>query len=192
MATTLTKAMLADLMKGNASISLIECPDSGEVEFADLDFTAADQIFSTKDSFQLSPADPTLTNLQVDQFNEIIDTDIEEGDYTMTANIPSVATAVLDYFYNAGVTISQMKGQDGTTTYDGKGYTNRKEKYASILVESESKKTAVVFARVKVTVNPPARDDNSAPTYLKFTGTIGANLKANEGNFAVLKKHVGA
>lgn len=184
---TLTKAMLADLMKGNAAISLLACPSDGQVEYSDLDFSAADQIFTTKDSFTISEADPTVTNIQIDQLNEIIDSDIEEGEYTMNANIPSMASAVLDYFYNVGVTITGLKGQDGTTTYAGKSYQSRKEVYCSILVESASKKTAVCFARVKCVVNRPSRDDNSTPAYLKFTGTIGANLKAGEGNFAVLK-----
>lgn len=186
---TLTKAMLADLMKGNASISLLECPANGEVTFANLDFDTADQIFSVKDSFTITPADVSQTNLQIDQMDEIIDTVFEEGDYVMNANIPSMATAVMDYFFNSGATISQLKGQDGTTTYDGKGYAERKEKYASVLIESASKNTAICFARVRVTVNPPARDNNTDPAYLKFTGTIVANLKAGQGNYAVLRKH---
>lgn len=189
MSATLTKAMLADLMKGNASISLLPCPADGKVDFSDLDFTAADQIFSTKDSFTIASADVTSTELKIDQFNETIDTEYEEGEYTINANVPSMAKEVLEYFYNAGVTISQMKGQDGTTTYDGEGFLERKEIYATILVESASKKTAICFARVRATVNPPSRDNNSDPAYLKFVGTILANLLAAEGNWAVLKKH---
>ena len=187
MPATLTKAMLADLHKGNASISLLACPATGQVTFADLDFSAADQIFTTKDSFTIADADPTITNIQIDQLNEIIDTDIEDGDYVINANIPSIATAVLDYFYNAGVTVTGLKGQDGTTTYGGKAYLGRKEVYVSILVESASKNTAVCFARVKCIVNKPSRDDNSNPAYLKFAGYVNTNLKANEGTFAVLK-----
>lgn len=186
---TLTKAMLADMMKGNASISLLACPANGEVTFANLDFDTADQIFTTKDSFQLASSDVTISNFQIDQFDEIVDSSFEEGDYTINANIPSMASAILDYFYTAGATVSQMKGQDGTTTYDGKGYAERKEIYCSVLVESASKSTAVCFARVRVTVNPPSRDNNTDPAYLKFVGTIVANLKAGQGNFAVLKKH---
>ena len=186
---TLTKAMLSDMMKGNASISLLACPANGEVTFANLDFDTADQIFTTKDSFQIASSDVTINNFQIDQFDEIVDSSFEEGDYTINANIPSIASAILDYFYEDGATISQMKGQDGTTTYDGTGYSERKELYCSVLVESASKKTAVCFARVRVTVNPPSRDNNTDPAYLKFVGTIVANLKAGQGNFAVLKKH---
>ena len=184
---TLTKEMLSDLHKGNASISLLACPANGQVSFSTLDFSTADQIFTTKDSFTINDADPTITNIQIDQLNEIIDTDIEDGDYVINANIPSIATAVLDYFYNAGVTVASMLGQDGTTSYAGKGYLARKEVFVSILVESASKNTAICFARVKCVVNRPSRDDNSNPAYLKFAGYINANLKSNEGNFAVLK-----
>ena len=192
MPATLTKAMLADLMKGNASISLLACPENGEVTFSSLDFSSADQIFSVKDSFTLAPADPTVTNIQIDQNNEIIDTNIEEGDYVMNANIPSIASAVLDYFFNKGVAIAGMKGQDETTEYSGQAYSDRKEVYCSILVESQSKKTAVAFARVRCFLNEPARDDNSNPAYLKFGGYIMSNLKEGEGKFAVLKKEVAA
>lgn len=187
----LTKAMLADLMKGNAAISLLACPDNGEVTFSALDFSDADQIFTTKDSFQIAPSDPTVTNLQIDQLNEIIDTDIEDGDYVINGNIPSIAQSVLSYFYEKKQDISAMKGQGGDNTYDGASYGARKDLYLSILVESASKNTAICFARVRVVVNPPARDDNSTPAYLKFSGYINTNLKEGEGNFAVLKKHVG-
>lgn len=186
MAATLTKDMLQDLMKGNASISLLDCTDNGQVEFANLDFTGADQIFSIKDSFTLAPADPTVTNIQIDQFNEIIDNMVEEGEYVMNANIPSIATAVLDFFYEKGAEIASMKGQDGDE-YQGQAYAERKEKFASVLVESESRKTAIAFARVRIVVLPPSRDDNQNPAYLKFSGYISANLKEGEGNFAVLK-----
>lgn len=185
---TLTKAMLADMMKGNASISLLACPANGQVTLSSLDFTAADQIFSVKNSFQLQPTDPTKTDLQIDQMDEIVDSTYTEGDYTMVANIPSQATALLDFFYNAGSSVTGVKGQDGSTTYAGKGYLDRKEVYCSVLVESASKKTSVLFARVRVTVNPPQNDDTDNPAYLRFNGVILANLKASEGNFAVLSK----
>lgn len=189
---TLTKAMLADLMKGNAAISLLPCPENGEVTFSALDFSAADQIFTTKDTFQIAPSDPSVTNIQIDQLNEIIDTEIEDGDYVINGNIPSIASAVLEYFFEKHKTITAMKGQGGANTYAGASFGTRKDLYVSILVESASKNTAVCFARVRVVVNPPARDDNSTPAYLKFAGYVNANLKEGEGNFAVLKKATAA
>ena len=184
---TLTKAMLADLHKGNAHISLVVCPSNGQVDLTTLDFSSANQLFTLKDTFQLQPSDPTKTDTRIDQFNEIIDSMFEEGDYSMVGNIPSFSTALYDFFYTAGSSITAMKGQDGTTTYSGKGYLGRKEVYASVLVESESKKTAVCFARVRLTVSQPKSDDTTNPSYAQLNGAIVANLKAGEGNFAVLK-----
>ena len=111
MAATLTKAMLSDMMKGNAAISLLACPDTGEVTLGSLDFSEADQIFTVKDSFSISEGDPTTENTQIDQMDEIIDSQITEGDYSMTGQVPSNATALFDYFYEAGKAV----GSEDTT-----------------------------------------------------------------------------
>lgn len=195
---TLTKTMLSDMMKGNASISLLACPDSGEVTLGSLDFSAADQIFTVKDSFSISEGDPTTENTQIDQMDEIIDSQITEGDYSMTGQVPSNATALFDYFYEAGKaigseegTVTGIKGQgeDGTT-YVGKSYGGKKEVYCSVLVESQSRETAVVFARVRCVLSRPVQENTSTPGYCTFNGYILANLKEGEGNFAVLRKGV--
>lgn len=200
---TLTKAMLSDMMKGNASISLLPLSemdppaDEGQVAFANLDFTDADQIFTIKDSFSISEGDPTTENTQIDQMDEIIDSQITEGDYTMTGQVPSNAQALFDFFYEAGQTVGSeagsvtgIKGQDGTTTYVGKSYGGKKEVYCAVLVESQSKETAVVFARVRCVLSRPVQENTSTPGYCTFNGYILANLKEGEGNFAVLHKGV--
>ena len=198
MAATLTKTMLSDMMKGNAAISLLACPDSGEVTLGSLDFSEADQIFTVKDSFSISEGDPTTENTQIDQMDEIIDSQITEGDYSMTGQVPSNATALFDYFYEAGkavgsedTTVTGIKGQgeDGTT-YVGKSYGGKKEVYCSVLVESQSRETAVVFARVRCVLSRPVQENTSTPGYCTFNGYILANLKDGEGNFAVLRKGV--
>lgn len=198
MAATLTKAMLSDMMKGNAAISLLACPDTGEVTLGSLDFSEADQIFTVKDSFSISEGDPTTENTQIDQMDEIIDSQITEGDYSMTGQVPSNATALFDYFYEAGkavgsedTTVTGIKGQgeDGTT-YVGKSYGGKKEVYCSVLVESQSRETAVVFARVRCVLSRPVQENTSTPGYCTFNGYILANLKDGEGNFAVLRKGV--
>lgn len=198
MAATLTKAMLSDMMKGNAAISLLACPDTGEVTLGSLDFSEADQIFTVKDSFSISEGYPTTENTQIDQMDEIIDSQITEGDYSMTGQVPSNATALFDYFYEAGkavgsedTTVTGIKGQgeDGTT-YVGKSYGGKKEVYCSVLVESQSRETAVVFARVRCVLSRPVQENTSTPGYCTFNGYILANLKDGEGNFAVLRKGV--
>lgn len=185
MAATLTKAMLADLHKGNAAISLLPYPDGG-VSIDKLDFTAADQFFTAQDSFTLASADPTTEPFRVDQYDEIVDFDFESGDWTINGNIPSWATEVFDYLFNAGEAAVSVKGQGGDS-YVGKGYNEEKEIEVSVLVESKSKKTAIALAHVKLAVNPPAIDDHSTPGYVKFIGYVLPNDKTGASKFAVLK-----
>lgn len=190
---TLTKAMLADLHKGNATIKMVACPASGEVAFTGssaLTFSGADELYTLKGTLNIAPSDATLNDIQIDQMDEIIDTDVNMEDYTITGNVPSNSTALYDYFFDVGKTVSQMVSGDTGITYDGKSYFNAsKEVYVSVLVQSESKKTAVAFARVRAIALPPTQDDSDNPAYMKFTGRILHNLKAGEGDFAVLTQH---
>lgn len=184
---TLTKAMLEDLHKGMTALSLKAYPDGG-VEFNTLSFAGEDQIFTLKDSFNLTPSDPTTEEVKIDQNDETIDSNIEAGEYTMTGQIPSVATEILDYFMNSVKTVSGVVGQDGTTTYSGKSYNNApKDVICSVMIESASKKTAIVFARVKFTVSGVTIENATGLAYVPFTATILGNTKDGEGAFAVLK-----
>ncbi len=186
MAATLTKAMLDDLHKGNAAIRLLPYT-AGGVNLAGLDFSNADELFTEQDTFTLSPSDPSTNAFKIDQNDETIDFNFEEGDWTINGNIPSFATEVFDYFYEAGETISgesAVKGSDGVS-YSGKGYNGAKEVEVSVLVESKSKKSAIVIGHVKMSVNPPAIDDHQKPGYVKFVGYVLANPKGSK--FGVLK-----
>jgi hypothetical protein len=91
---TLTKAMIDDLHKGMAALSLLPYADGG-VTFSNLDFEGADQIFTLKDSFSITPSDTTSEEIKIDQRDEVIDTTVTKGEWTMTGNIPSVATELL-------------------------------------------------------------------------------------------------
>jgi hypothetical protein len=144
---TLTKAMIDDLHKGMASLSLLAYPTGG-VTFSNLNFEKADQIFTLKDSFSITPSDPTSEEIKIDQKDQTIDTTTETGEYKMAGQIPSVATALLDYFMTKAKTVSGIKGQDGDTYEGSSYYTEPKEVIATVLVESASKKTAIVFARL--------------------------------------------
>lgn len=185
MAATLTKAMLDDLHKGIAAISILPYPKGG-VNLNTLDWKDADQIFTVQDTFQLAPADPDTEVIRVDQRNEIIDFDFEAGDWTFTGNIPSASAEVFDYFFDQAESAVTVTGQEGDS-YTGKGYGESKEIEVSVLVESMSKKTAVAIAHVKLYSNPPAIDDHSTPLYEKLTGYVLANTLAGGSKFAVLK-----
>ena len=199
---TLTHAMLDDLHIGNAALSLKAYP-SGGVDITDpsaTDFSAADQIFTLEGTFNLTADDPTSNDIRIDQHQEVINTQLEKGgNWQMTGNIPSIATAVLDYFYTAKASIAAgtassptaVKGAEGTS-YTGKGYlATPNEVEVSVLIESESKNTAILCPHVKMIVSKPKKDDNTNPAYLSFIGYILPNPKQKNsdyvGDFAVLK-----
>ena len=182
---TLTKAMIDDLHKGMAAISLLPYPDGG-VTFGTLDFTDADQIFTLKDSFSITPSDPTSEEVKIDQKDQTIDTTTETGEYKMAGQIPSIATAVLDYFMNKAKEVSNIKGQEGTAYKGASYYIEPKEVICSVLVESASKKTAIAFAKVKFVVPGVTQENAATPAYLAFNADVLANATAGEGDFAVL------
>lgn len=197
---TLTHAMLDDLHIGNASLSLLPYSSSGVDITSGLDFSSADQIFTLEGTFNLTSDDPTSNDIRIDQHQEVIDTQIEKGgNWQMTGNIPSVAAELLGYFYDAGATIAAgsvstptgVKGAEGTY-YTGKGFmASPNEVEVTILAESESKNTAILFPHVKLIVSKPKKDDNTNPAYLSFLGYILPNPYTKNdspvGDFAVLK-----
>lgn len=183
---TLTKEMIDDLHKGMAAISLLPYPDGGVV-FNNLDFAGADQIFTLKDSFSITPSDPSTEEIKIDQKDQTIDTTVTTGEYKMAGQIPSVATAVLDYFMASAATVTNLTGQEGTT-YGGKSYyIEPKEVICSVLVESASKKTAIAFAKVKFVVPGVTMENASTPAFLGFNADVLANAKTGQGDFAVLR-----
>ena len=182
---TLTKAMIDDLHKGMASLSLLEYADGG-VTFSNLDFSGADQIFTLKDSFSITPSDPTSEEIKIDQKDQTIDTTTETGEYKMAGQIPSVATEVLDYFMNKAADVTGVKGQEGDTYAGSSYYIEPKEVICSVLVESASKKTAIVFAKVKFVVPGITLENASTPAYVAFNADVLANAAAGQGDFAVL------
>lgn len=182
---TLTKAMIDDLHKGMASLSLLEYAEGG-VTFSNLDFTGADQIFTLKDSFSITPSDPTSEEIKIDQKDQTIDTTTETGEYKMAGQIPSVATEVLDFFMNKAATVTGIKGQDGDTYSGSSYYIEPKEVICSVLVESASKKTAIVFAKVKFVVPGVTLENASTPAYVAFNADVLANAATGQGDFAVL------
>lgn len=189
---TLTQAMLDDLHIGNASLSLLAYNAAGLDITAAVDFSNADQIFTLEGSFNLSADDPSSTEIRIDQHQKVIDQNIEKGgNWRMTGNIPSVAQALIEYFFTEGSATGTITGAGGKT-YTGKGFLSTPETIeVSILVESESQNTAILFPHVKLLVSPVKKDDNTNPAYLTFTGFILPNPFKKEGayvgDFAVLK-----
>ena len=191
---TLTHAMLDDLHIGNACISL-KAYASGGVDITQaITFAAEDKIYTLEGSFNLECDDPSSTDIRIDQHQEVIDVQFDKGgNWRMTGNIPSVAQALLEYFFTEGQATGTVTGGE-SSTYTGKGFMATPEIVeVTVLVESESKNTAILFPHVKMIVSKPKKDDNTNPAYLSFTGYILPNPytkgSGNEpvGDFAVLK-----
>lgn len=179
--------MLEDLHRGCASIKLLAVPSGGSVDFSSLSFSEADEIFTLKDSFQITQDDPSSEEIKIDQNDETIDTDVTSGEMKLQGDIPSVASPLLAYFFDQGQSSASVTAAAGDT-YSGRGFfKNPKEVMATVLVVSASKKTAVVFGRVKL-VASLTQDSTADPLCVRFAGTVLANLKDGEGDFAVLKK----
>ena len=117
----------------------------------------------------------------------------------MTGNIPSISVELLEYFFTEGAAITAgtaatktgVKGTDGAY-YTGQGFLSTPEVIeVTVLAESESKNTAILFPHVKMIVSKPRKDDNTNPAYLSFVGYVLPNpYKKNDalvGDFAVLK-----
>jgi len=193
MAAKLTHEMLGDLHKGCTAISLIPYDSTNNygsegVTFSSLDFSTADRIFTIKDSFNLSPSDPATEEIKIDQKDETIDTSVEQGEWNMTGNIPSVDLDLLSFFFKEGANVTGVTGSEGDT-YTGKSFfTEPKEVVCAVLVESASKKTAIVFARVKFVVGGLTQENATDPVHVAFTGNILVNLKAEQGDWAVVHK----
>lgn len=184
---TLTKDLLAPLHKGCSSIQLLPVVDGKVENFAALDFTDADLIYSIKDTFNISQDEPAVTELKIDQGDAIIDTDIEAGAINITASYPVAAVEAFNYFYNQGAAITAIKSHD-KATYEGQSYFNTaKTVECSLLAQSQSGDTAIAFARVQLTVSMQ-QDDSTQPLYLAVTGKVLTNLADNVGDFAILKK----
>ena len=197
---TLTHAMLDDLHIGNACLSLLAYSPSGVDITSGLDFSNADQIFTLEGTFNLECDDSSSSDIKIDQHQEVIDVQIDKGgNWRMTGNIPSIAVSLLSYFFTEGATISagtqssptSVTGAEGTA-YTGKGFMATPETIeVTVLAESESKNTAILFPHVKMIVSKPKKDDNTNPAYLSFTGYVLPNpykkSDAYVGDFAVLK-----
>lgn len=174
MAATLTAAMKADLGKGHARFAMIDYPSAG-IDFSTApDFKEADQLWTVKDSLKLTSDDPTRTSLRLDQYGEEYDSDIEDGDYKIEGNVPFLNQPLFDMFFNDAKSGISVTGAEGTS-YTGSGYKEPKDVEKTILIESESKQTAIVLAHVKLRFNPPQIDDSTTSWYTRFVGSILAN-----------------
>ena len=186
MPATLTKSsLLAGLTKGNATISIKTVDPASGVSLNSLSsFADADQLISIQDSFTLVPDDPTETTINIDQNDAIVETFLEEGDWSIEMNVPSFATPLFDYFFTAGTAVSSITGAN-SVAYTGKGYGKPKENvYVSMLIENKALDVALALGVVKMSAGYPQHDDHNGPDYVKLKGKILDNPGGDR--FAVL------
>lgn len=183
--------MLDDLHKGCASIRLIA--QTNDITAAD--FSAADQIFTLKDTFSVNQGEPAVNEIKIDQGDKTILTDVDTAEFNMSGDIPSAAKELFDYFYatNSGTAAAKVTvkvNSSSAADFEGYGYsTAPKITNATVLVESASGKTAVVFMNVQFVVNY-VDDDQGNPQRVHFIGTILGNTGSGE-DFYILKQSVG-
>lgn len=188
MAATLTDEILNNLAIGNSSIKLVEQTDT----LTDTTFNDADRIFTTEGTLSISQEEPTKTEIKIDQSDLAIDTSYTSGEFTITGTVPSSAIPLFDYFYNKSLTQPSVTGitaVDGTTKYNVAAAYNldNKRKKVTMLIESQSKTTAIVFMNVDMIVSVNWNDVKTNPLGLNFTGTVLRNSSEGKGDFVILK-----
>lgn len=177
MAKKLDMTALSKLMKGNASIRMIDYVDG---VYANMDFTDADLIFSLKDSLSIEQETPTVEETKITQGDVTIDIDVDAGAITFAANYPTTAVEAFEKFFKKGkdTTLSL-----GGKTYTGAGFFNTpKETEKSVAFQSQDESQAISFARAKV-VAAFKNTDEGQPAYLELTGRVLTNLAEGEGDF---------
>lgn len=165
--------MLDDLKKGNASFKVV----SQTYDIKDNTFDDADQFYTVEGTLTISGGEATVTGIKIDQSQTSISEYEEFSDVTIAGSIPSTATEVFDYFYNKST--KQPTLTDGITASDGvtklkeaKGYgINGKGKDLTILIESDSHDTAIIFTNVKLYASAPSvANVKTEPWAIPFNG----------------------
>lgn len=190
MAATLTKSMLDDLEKGNASFRVI--PQTYNI--TDTSFDDADQFFTIEGTLSISGGEASVTGIKIDQAKSSLKETEEFSDVTISGNIPSTALEVFDFFYDKS--IDQPTLTTGITMSDGvtklteaSGYSlNGKGKDLTILVESDSNKTAIIFTNVRLYAGAVNLSNvKTEPWIVPFSGIAKEATQAKAPSIIVLK-----
>jgi len=184
--TTLKKDLLDSLARGIATTKILPVTD-GSVATGSLDFTNAGLLFSVEGSLAIDWSEPTIEELKVDQMQQTIAIDVEQGDISFTANYPTIAEAAILEFFKADATTKTIVA-DATRSYSGKGFfVTPKQTEVSMMIEDQEQNYAVIFARVSLTARLVYDSDNRI-WYIGLDGRVLTNLAANEPDALVLPK----
>lgn len=173
---TLTSAMKQDLHIGNSQLAIVAY-DSSRASVP-TDFSAADVLYTLEGTLNFDEGSPSTNPIRLDQKHEVIDNEFsDDQEYTMTGDIPSINLALMSYFFEEGSDVTGVKSPDNDFTYAGKTYGAAKTVEVTVLAVSQSKKTAIIFNRVKMRLSRPKGSDNTNPKVMSITGAIIADAR---------------
>lgn len=163
--------MIQDLHIGNSQLAILAYNPSGSSYSVPTDFSAADVLFTMEGTLNFDEGTPGTNPVRIDQKREVIDNEFsDDQEYTMTGDIPSISLALMDFFFEAGSTVTGVKGPDGDFTYAGKSFGAAKTRELVVLAVSQSKKTAIILNHVKMRLSRPKGTDNTSPKVMSFVG----------------------
>lgn len=186
---TLTKQIINDLTIGNACIKVINQTNS----ITDSSFTDADKFFTYADTLSIVQEEMTRTDVKIDQYDETIGGTYESGAYTISGEVPSTAIEAFEYFWDKSTVqptlTSGITADDGVTKFTSATAfnLNSKKRKATILVESQDHRTAVIFTNVELTAVQNWETVRTEPYTINFSGSIMTPTAEGVGAFIVLK-----
>lgn len=163
----LTKSVNSHVFMGISTIKLI--PQTNTLTATSFD--DADEIFTVKDSVNISQTAPTKTESKVDQFDTAIAVAYEPGEFTITMQLPSNAKELLEYFFE---TLPNNIVITGYTESVGIELTTKRTK-VTMLIESQDKSTARAYMNVEFVAVFAADGTSTTPQRIDLTGTVLAN-----------------
>lgn len=186
-----TKELLAKLARG-ISKTYIAPVTSGSVTFTTSTFTNAGLLYSVEGSLAIDWAEPSISEIRVDQGLQTIAMDVEKGEVTFSANYPTMAGAALAEFFDQ-VGSSNFTVETPETTplsFAGPGFTlEPKTTEVSVMITDMDEKFAIIMARVSLTARIAYDSDNKI-WYIGLNGRVLANLAENQPDVLVAEKVV--
>lgn len=170
MAATLTQAYLSKVFKGISKICIVPVSTA----YSATVFDGADELFTLKDSVSFSQAQPSKTEILVDQRTAPIAAAYEPGEFTITASIPSVAQEVLKYFFvenKAGAPYGNITGFSKQTAID----LNMKVLDSRLMIVNDSSSMAIVIPMCEIIANLDWSDTSSSAMATAITITPKVN-----------------
>jgi len=167
MAATLTKAALDKVFVGISKIQLAPV-----AALAATSFDSADEIFTVKDSVSFTQAQPSKTEIKVDQFSAPIAATYESGEFGITGNIPSVAKEILSYFFKTNAaTNPTLTGFSKSTAVD----LENKIINAMVKITNADGSMAIVIPRCEFIANFDWSSTSSNAFAVQFSATPKIN-----------------